>query len=285
MDDSIRVSHTTATVALSQADARAQAGARSSAMPFVPPQSSPFIPTDVAAEHLVWAEVVAPGGYTHRWLARGTRVRFEDVDGDACANVVLFNADEPGDRLNTADTAKISWNAYLHQGQPLLSGEGRALATIVADSSRRHDGLCGTASAALCEQKYGSSRPESAAPAGGELFVVAAAKHGLSRRDIPPSVSFFQGVRVQADGELEFIGSAGPGTHVDLVMEMPCLLLVANVPHPLDSRADYTVSPLRIHAWRDSATQPGTAQWESTIESSRAYLNTRDYLTAKGALL
>ena len=35
-------------------------------------------------------------------------------------------------------------------------------------------------------------------PAGRELFTLAAAKHGLTKRDLPPSVSFFKGVRVTA---------------------------------------------------------------------------------------
>lgn len=283
MNSSTRAQHTTANVRLSQADARRQEGTRSTAMPYLPPQTSPDIPTDVDPSALVWAEVVAGGGYSHRWLARGTRVRFEDVDGDACANILLYNADEPGDRLNTADTQKISWNAYLHETQPLLSGEGRALATIVSDDSGRSDALCGTASAALCERKYGASRPESSSPAGGELLIVAAAKHGLEPRDIPPSISFFKGVHVEPDGALSFTGSSGAGRHVDLLIEMPCILIVANVPHPLDPRSEYTVSALRIHAWREGATEPGSAQWESAPETTRAYLNTQDYLVAKGA--
>jgi urea carboxylase-associated protein 2 len=284
MTSSPRNEHLTASVRLSQADARRQAGTTSAAMPYLPPQTSPYIPVGVDPGALVWAEVVAGGGYSHRWLDRGTRVRFDDVDGDACANILLYNAAEPGDRLNTADTQKISWNAYLRQGQPLLSGEGRALATIVSDDSGRSDALCGTSSAALCEAKYGASRPESSSPAGGELFIVAAAKHGLAPRDIPPSLSFFQGVHVESDGALTFTGSSGAGRHVDLLLEMPCLLLVANVPHPLDPRSEYSVTPLRIHAWREGATEPGSAQWDSAPETTRAYLNTQDYLVAKGTI-
>ena len=110
-----------------------------------------------------------------------------------------------------ADTVKIGWQAYLTTGHPLLSGDGRVLATIVADDSGQHDALCGTSTAAANRAKYGDSAPQGPSPSGRELFTLAAAKHGLAPRDLPPSVSFFKGVRVKPDGGLAFTGSARPG--------------------------------------------------------------------------
>lgn len=284
MSQSPRAEHVTDSVLAARDDARAQAGALVEAMPYVPASSSPFVPDGVDASALVWAETVRGGGYSHRVLARGTRVRLEDVTGDACASILLFNALEPWDRLNVADTQKVPWRAYLGAGHPLLSGDGRVLATVTADDSGRHDAFCGTTTAAFAQQRYGASAPESASPAGRELFLLAAAKHGLTGRDLPPSVSFFKGVRVAEDGALEFTGSAGAGRSVELLIELPVILLVANVPHPLDPREEYTAGPLRIHAWRDRATAPGDPLWDATPESNRAYLNTAGYLAARGSL-
>ena len=39
------------------------------------------------------------------------------------------------ERLNVADTVKVPWQAYPTAGHPLLSDQGRLLATIVADTS------------------------------------------------------------------------------------------------------------------------------------------------------
>ena len=97
--------------------------------------STPFPPRGVEPSALTWAETVAGGNYTHKVVARGTRIRLEDVDGRACAHVLLYNALEPWERLNVADTVKIPWQAYLAAGHPLLSGDGRVLATIVSDES------------------------------------------------------------------------------------------------------------------------------------------------------
>jgi uncharacterized protein YcgI (DUF1989 family) len=114
------------------------------------------------------------------------------------------------------------------------------------------------------------------------LFTLAAAKHGLAPRDLPPSVSFFQGVRVEADGSLTRTGSAGPGKAVELLAELPLIILIANVPHPVDPRPQYITGPLRVHAWTSKPTSPGDERWDATPESRRAYLNTAGYLAARG---
>ena len=280
--------HQTDTVALARADARAQGDRVADAMPYVPASSSPYPPPGVDLGTLTWAETVAGGNYAHKAVARGTRIRLEDVAAQACAHVLLYNALEPWERLNVADTVKIGWQAYLTTGHPLLSGDGRVLATIVGDESERHDALCGTSTAAANRAKYGDSAPQGPSPSGRELFTLAAAKHGLAPRDLPPSVSFFKGVRVEPDGGLRFTGSAGPGKAVELLAELPLIVLIANVPHPVDPSPAYACGPLRVHAWRSAPTTPGGQTTSggpgrhATPEAHRAYLNTADYLAARG---
>ncbi|WP_415822943.1 DUF1989 domain-containing protein, partial [Mycobacterium senriense] len=122
----------TATTAGARAHARAQHGRSAQYMRHVPAASSPTAPDDVPAERLVWSETVAPGGYTTAALARGTRVRLSDPDGNACASLLLHRAGATHERLNIADTVKVPWQAYVTTGHPLLSGFGRVLATVVA---------------------------------------------------------------------------------------------------------------------------------------------------------
>lgn len=274
--------HATDTVGNARADARAQGGKAATAMPYLPASSTPYPPPGIDVDTLTWAETVAGGNYTHKVLARGTRVRLEDVTGEACAHVIAYNALETWERLNVADTVKISWQAYLGAGHPLLSGDGRVLATIVSDDSGRHDALCGTSSAKANQARYGDSAPQGPSPSGRELFTLAAAKHGLAPRDLPPSISFFKGVRVEPDGGLTWTGSAGPGKAVELLAELPLILLIANVPHPVDPRPAYTSGLLRVHAWRSRPTAPGDAWWDAAPEARRAYLNSADYCAARG---
>jgi uncharacterized protein len=273
--------HATDTVVSALADARAQGGKFADAMPYLPASSTPFPPPGVEPSALTWAETVAAGNYTHKVIARGTRVRLDDLTGEACAHVLIYNALEPWERLNVADTVKIPWQAYLGTDHPLLSGDGRVLATIVADDSQRHDALCGTSTAKANQARYGSSALDRPSPSGRELFTLAAAKHGLAPRDLPPSVSFFKGVRVGPDGGLTFTGSAGPGRSVELLAELPLITLIANVPHPVDPRPRYICGPLQVHAWKAQPTDPGDARWDATPEALRYYLNTADYATAR----
>ncbi|MGH3641610.1 MAG: urea amidolyase associated protein UAAP1 [Mycobacterium sp.] len=279
---------TTATTAGAKAHARAQHGGSADFMRHVPAPSSPTVPDGTTAEGLVWSETVAPGGYTTAVLARGTRIRLTDPDGDACAHLLLHRADAPHERLNVADTVKVPWQAYVGTGHPLLSGFGRVLATVVDDTSTAHDALAGTTTRAGNEAKYGSGAPESPSPAGRELLLLGALKHGLGQRDLPPSLSFFQGVRVSPDGAFRFQGSAGPGRSVDLLLHVDAIVLLANTAHPLDPRPEFTCSPLLVHAWRaltdlDLLTA-GDLVGPLGPEHVQAVANTDADLTARGVL-
>jgi urea carboxylase-associated protein 2 len=262
--------------------ARAQGGTVVEAMPTLPASAWPDPPDGVDAAALTWAEVVAGGNYTNKVVARGTTIRLTDLAGDACANVLLFNADQPWERLNVADTVKVPWQAYVSAGHPLLSDQGRVLATVVQDGSGRHDALCGTTSRAANTARYGDGEAQGPSPAGRELLLLGALKHGLGPRDVPPSLSFFQGVSVEEDGGLTFAGSAGPGASVTLRAELPLVVLIANVPHPMDPRESYMCTSLEVLAWRGAPTAPDDPLWSASPEGERAYLNTMDYAGARG---
>jgi urea carboxylase-associated protein 2 len=264
--------------------ARAQGSTVVRHMPTVPAGTFVPVPEGVDASDLVWAERIAPGGYAHRVLAPGTTVRLTDVDGDACAHVLLFRATDPWERLCVADTVKVQWQAYTSAGQLLLSDQGRVLATVMADTSGCHDSICGTTTLVGNTERYGSGSPEGPSPAGRELFVLAAAKHGLTPRDLPPSISFFKGVRVEPDsGRLIWTGGSGGPSLIELRAELPLLVLVANTAHPLDPRADWQCSTLEVLAWRGEPSGPHEAHWTATPERERAFLNTADDLAARGA--
>ncbi|WP_301122371.1 urea amidolyase associated protein UAAP1 [Mycolicibacterium fortuitum] len=274
---------TTATTAGARDHARAQARALTDSMPVVPASAWPTPPTGVAAEKLTWAETVPGGRYTSKVLARGTRLRLRDLDGTACAHLLLWRADAPWERLNVADTVKVPWQAYLSAGHPLLSDQGRVLATLVSDTSGHHDALCGTTTLSGNTTKYGAGEVESASPAGRELLALAALKSGLTRRDVAPSVSFFHGVRVEADGALVSTGSAGADTAVELITHLPLIVAVANTAHPLDPAPQFTVGSLEVLAWSAAGdlAEIGATVGERDPEYQRAYLNSEDVWSAR----
>jgi uncharacterized protein YcgI (DUF1989 family) len=129
------------------------------------------------------------------------------------------------------------------------------------------------------EAKYGDGRVEGPYPNGRDRLIVAMAKFGLESRDLPPTISFFKGVRVDADGTLRLDPCPGPADlHVELRAELDIFVSLANVPHALDRRDDYLCTPLRLTAWRGKPTALDDPIRTSTPEVHRAYLNTDDWL-------
>ncbi|MHA7179827.1 urea amidolyase associated protein UAAP1 [Arthrobacter sp. MDB2-24] len=243
----------TATTAGARAHARDQHRRTADTMRHIPVATAPSRLTDVlpdgAADRLVWSEALAFGRYTTLHLARGTRLRLTDT-GDACVHTLLYRAGALHERFNAADTVKVPWQAYPGTGHPLLSDAGRVLATIVEDTSGSHDALTGATTLAGNTARYGAGTAHSDSPAARELLTLGALKSGLGPRDVAPSLTLFKGIQVDPDGGIRFTGSAGPGAHVDLLLHLDAVVVLANTAHPLDPRADFTGSTVGITAWR-----------------------------------
>ena len=273
----------TATLFGARDHARSLAGSAPASGPTVPSSAATDLPPELAGGTVVWAETINPGGYASRRIPRGALVRFEDIDGDACMQLLVHNAVQPAERINTADTVKVQWQAYLGTGALLLSDMGRVLMTIVADTSERHDCLCGCSSRRTNEQRYGESGAGAAHPNARDMLALGVAKFGMSRADVAPNVNLFKAVRVDPSGSLQLDGSVRPGTHVDLRAEMDVIVTVANTPHPLDDRAEYTSTAVRCLAWIPSAADGGGGRAtdphrSATPERLRAFQNTDEYL-------
>ncbi len=256
--------------------ARAQEGAIADAMPILPPVADD-LPAGVCADVLLWEETIAPGGYATRRLPRGSRTRLIDVDGDACASILIFNAEMPTERLNVADTVKIQWNGYLGAGKLLLSDMGRVLMSFEADTAGSHDAFCGASNAASNARTYGEGGNWSAFPNARDRLLLGAAKHGLGRRDVHPCVNLFKGVRIAQGGSTVLdTGPFAPGRAVTLRAEMDVILVIANCPHVLDTRP-WSVSKLRATAWRGDMAGADDAIRTATPEGRRAFANVDDY--------
>ena len=129
---------TTATTRGAMEHARAKAAREAAAVrakPTIPASDATALPAGVPHDRLFWDETLAAGGYASRVLERGSRLRIEDLEGDACVSLLVCSADRPQERLNVADTVKVQWQAYLGRGALLLSDMGRVLLSIVEDTS------------------------------------------------------------------------------------------------------------------------------------------------------
>ncbi|HEY8546424.1 MAG TPA: urea amidolyase associated protein UAAP1 [Acidimicrobiales bacterium] len=263
--------------------ARAQAGTAEAravtTQPTVPATAATDLPDGVAAADVVWDETLGLGGYASRVLRRGTHLRLADLTGDTNLHLVLHHAARPAERLNVADTVKLQWNAYLGGGGLLLSDMGRVLATMLPGSTAALDLLCGASTRSGVAARHGDSGNHSPTPAGRDRLLLGLAKHGLGRRDLPPSANLFSSVRVEPDGSL-VLAPPGEPSHMTLRCELDVLVTVAVTPHVLDDRPTYTGGPVRLTAWSGAPAGPDDPARAASPEARRAFENTDDVLSA-----
>src|SRR5258708_6475041 len=117
---------------------------------------------------------------------------------------------------------------------------GRVSFSLIEDPSGLHDILVGGSTPASTLAAYGVTSRNTQ-----ENFIAGAAKIGLGVRDIPPCVTFFAPVSLDANGS--FVWNQGrkhPGDFVDLRAEMNAILVLSNCAHPLDPARPSAARPV-----------------------------------------
>ena len=232
------------------------------------PSARPAPPLPEAA--ILHRETIPGGWYWSTLVARGEALRIATPNGPAAVALVAWAMPDTTERLNYADTVKIQWTTALGKGRVLFSDMGRVMLSLIEDSCGAHDAIAG------------GSTPGSVRGAGGNAprrntrdnFLLAAGKHGLSRRDVPPCVSLFAPVRTDGEGRLHWdAGRREAGDFVDLRAEMDLLVALSNCPHPLDPDQG---EPPAVTATRFRAPAPAADDLcrTATAEAVRGFENT-----------
>lgn len=185
-------------------------------------------------------ETVPGGWYWSVRLPRGRGLRVVNSAGSSCISLMAWNAADPSERLNVADTVKVQWTTRITTGHLLLSDMGRVLMSITADGCGRHDALVGGSTAGSNARRYGRPGLRNTR----DNLLLAAAKYGLSRRDVPPCFTLFARIGTDEAGRLLWQGDGMPGEAVDLRAEMDLLVVLSNCPHPLDDAPEYAPEPI-----------------------------------------
>src|SRR5207249_2208036 len=99
--------------------------------------------------------VVPPDGHWGRVIEPGHLLRIVDLEGRQAVDFLCYDAANPAERYNAADTMKYAGTIFLTTGHGIYSDLGRPLLTIVADTCGRHDTLGGCCSAESNFFRYG----------------------------------------------------------------------------------------------------------------------------------
>jgi uncharacterized protein len=184
----------------------------------------------IAPDTVIGREQVPAGWYATVRLRRGEALRIVDRSGRSSVSLIGWREEDTSERINCADTVKVQWSAAISKGRVLLSDMGRVFLSLVEDTSGAHDLLVGGSTPASTRAAFGATTRNTQ-----ENFLAAAAKIGLGLRDIPPCVTFFAPVSLDADGRFLWMsGRKRPGDFVDLRAEMNLVLVLSNCAHPLD---------------------------------------------------
>jgi urea carboxylase-associated protein 2 len=231
--------------------------------------AAPAVQAAAGALPRVWkTETIPSGNYVGLKLKRFDVIRIHNLEGTAGAALFLWNADDVSERYNAGDTVKLQWTTVLTTGRVLFSDMGRVLASITADTGAGHDSIVGPNGPA---QANGARN-------GRDNLRLAAAKFGMTRRDVGPAISLFSKVTTDAQGGFHYAGPPPKGAMVELRAEQNLLVALSNTPHAL-SPVQESTGAIRIEIGHN-APGPHDLCRHFTEEAVRGFENTdREFLT------
>jgi uncharacterized protein len=245
-----------------------------------------FNPAELDPGLVLLDEKLPGGAYWHGVIKRGNTLRIKDLEGSQGVSLICYNADNPIERLNVADTAKIQFNAFLKKGMVIYSDMGRVLFSITEDTAGYHDLICGCSNAASNAAKYGegpyNKYGESDYNNSRNNFLKALGKRGLTRKDLMPNLNLFSRVAIKPNGDLDYIPDQSQAGHwIDLRAEMNVLAVVSNCPHVLHPNPIYQPKPIQLTIWKSPAATVDDPCRTANPEVIRGFINT-DALFAQG---
>jgi uncharacterized protein len=235
-------------------------------------------------------EVLAGGQAWSRRLRRRQGLRLRDDAGAACVSALFYNAHDPLERYNMADTLKAQFTAFLTADRALYSDMGRVLCSVTSDTCGWHDTISGCGDAAHSRARFGEGRYQELRNGfhrnARDNFLVELGKHGLGRRDVVANVNFFVRVGVDEAGDLRWVPrKSKPGAFVELRFEMDTLVVLTNTPHPLDPNPTYGPPPVTLTLFEGPG--PGTDDPCRIFrpENERGFALTEAYMAERKGVL
>jgi len=193
--------------------------------------------------HIIEDHDIAPGGDWSGIIKRGQILRLVDLQGHQAIDFLCYNAADPSERYNAADTMKISGSLFVGKGTKLYSDMGNVLFTVMEDTCGRHDTIGGCCSRESNRVRYGVDE----GPNCRDNFLRALSRHGLGKKDIVANLNFFMYVPIGQGDEMAIVeGLSKPGDYIDLRAEMDVLAVLSNCPQMNNPANAYNPTPIQV---------------------------------------
>jgi len=178
-----------------------------------------------------------------RIVKAGQHLRIIDLEGRQAVDFLCYDAADPRDRYNAANTMKLAASIFVGKGTVLWSDRARQLMTVREDTCGFHDTIGGCCSAEINELRYDVKGTRNCR----DTFEEALKPFGLGRDDIVSNINWFMYVPVRADGHMAIAdGVSKPGDHVELVAERDVICVVSNCAQTRNPCNGYNPTPVRI---------------------------------------
>src|SRR5690348_12369759 len=194
-------------------------------------------------ERMLQSTVVQPRGDWSGIVKRGQVLRLVDLEGQQAVDFLCYNAVDPSERYNAADTMKISASLFIEKGTRLYSDMGNAMFRVIDDTCGHHDTIGGCCSRESNRVRYGVQE----GPNCRNNFLRALSRHGLGKKDIVANINFFMYVPIGKDGRMAIVdGHSKPGDYVDLKADMDVLAVLSNCPQINNPANAYNPTPIEV---------------------------------------
>jgi len=187
--------------------------------------------------------VLQPGQPWGRKLSKGERLRIVDLEGKQAVDFLCYDAADPSDRYNAANTLKLNAKLFVEKGSILVSEQAKTLFTVIEDTCGKHDTIGGCCSAPMNLLRYSKPGTHNCR----DTFIAALKPFGLDARDVVANVNFFMYVPVKPDGHTAITeGGSRPGDYVELRAERDVIAVISNCAQIYNPCNGFNPTPVRI---------------------------------------
>lgn len=132
-------------------------------------------------------------------LSQGQKLKVTAPEGSQVSDMVLFYADDTGEKISAGKTFDFEESLLISQGNFLWSNRSRKMMKIIEDTNGRNDFLLAPCSPETFEIMYDY---EGYHPSCFENLYKSLEPFGINPDDIPTAFNIFMNVRFDLDGKL-----------------------------------------------------------------------------------
>jgi uncharacterized protein YcgI (DUF1989 family) len=179
------------------------------------------------------------------WVRAGETVRFIDVEGQQCADLIALDAQDLEVRMSPTASISVNGHLYMKAGDTLVDDALGVMLTLTADTVEHHDILCGSCSPGLNRSRHDGLG------AGKRTchvnFVESLREYGVASEDVPYSFNLFMNYPISIEGRMEYATcKSRPGDYVDLRAERDLLMSISNCPQELTPLNGFNPTSSRV---------------------------------------